>query len=94
MSNSISLSFFKNYPALLEKILRTGASFLFEKMKDKDEVSNLLAKLTIKNDLDREEEEPEDTQEEEEEEVVKSVEVVDDNGDGDGDEYVSKGPVR
>lgn len=61
-------------------------------MKDKDEVTNLLSKLTIKNDLDKEAEEPET--DEDEEEVVKSVEVVEETGDGEEDEYVSKGPVR
>lgn len=54
-------------------------------MKDKDEVSNLLSKLTLKNDLD---------QDEEDEEVVESVCVVDKNEVDEEAEYSSKGPVR
>lgn len=54
-------------------------------MKDKDQVSNLMSKLTLKNDLDKEDDE---------EEVVESVCVVDEKEVDEKDEYTSKGPVR
>jgi len=57
-------------------------------MKDKDsDVSGLLAKLSLKNNLDQDEEE--------DEEVIESVQVLEkDQKDEDNDEYISKGPIR
>ena len=57
------------------------------KMKDKDteaSVSGLLAKLSLKNNLDQDEEE----------EVIESVQVLEKDQDEDNDEYISKGPIR
>lgn len=60
-------------------------------MKDKDsdtcKVSGLLAKLSLKNNLDQDEEN-------EEEEVIESVQVLEKDQDEDNDEYISKGPIR
>lgn len=56
-------------------------------MKDKDteaSVSGLLAKLSLKNNLDQDEEE----------EVIESVQVLEKDQDEDNDEYISKGPIR
>jgi len=58
-------------------------------MKDKDEVTQLLSKLTLKNNLDKEDDKPE-----EKETVVESVVVLDKDEDKERDEYTSKGPVR
>ena len=56
-------------------------------MKDKDaeaSVSGLLAKLSLKNNLDQDEEE----------EVIESVQVLEKDQDEDNDEYISEGPIR
>ena len=56
-------------------------------MKDKDQesVSGLLAKLSLKNNLD---------QDGEEEEVIESIQILEKDEDQDNDEYISKGPIR
>ena len=54
------------------------------KMKDKDQdVSGLLAKLSLRNNLDGEEEE-----------VIESIQILEKDEDQDNDEYISKGPIR
>ena len=70
-------------------MLKPGPHFVLGlKMKDKDaeaSVSGLLAKLSLKNNLDQDEEE----------EVIESVQVLEkDQKDEDNDEYISKGPIR
>ena len=54
-------------------------------MKEKDEVSQLLSKLSLKNNLD---------QEDEEEEVVESLVVVENDEEKADFNYTSKAPIR
>ena len=54
-------------------------------MKEKDEVSQLLSKLSLKNNLD---------QEDEEEEIVESLVIVEKEVENDEYNYTSKAPVR
>ena len=54
-------------------------------MKEKDEVSQLLSKLSLKNDLD---------QEDEEEEIVESLVVVENDEENADFNYTSKAPIR